>query len=145
MPWDDLIKITNKAEAKVKIQGSTHLDQWYPKGKRLLKISLNSQDDQAKKAKAIVSQAKANLPASDQSEASKKIRKEKKKKWQQKKRAKKDVKESSPATAASKSNAVQVADGQKKKKACNASEVTCYSCNKKGHYAFHSSEPKAKK
>ncbi len=33
MPWDDLIRAANKAEARVKIQGSTHLDQRYLKGK----------------------------------------------------------------------------------------------------------------
>ncbi len=26
MPWDDLIRTANKAEARAKIQGSTHLD-----------------------------------------------------------------------------------------------------------------------
>ncbi len=40
-------------------------------------MSLNSWDDQTEKAKATLPQAKASLPASDQSEALKKIRKEK--------------------------------------------------------------------
>ncbi len=47
MPWDDLIRAANKAEARAKIQGSTHLHQRCPKGKRLLKMSLNARDDQA--------------------------------------------------------------------------------------------------
>ncbi len=50
MPWDDLIRAANKAEARAKIQGSTHLDQRCSRGKRLLKMSLNSQDDQPEKA-----------------------------------------------------------------------------------------------
>lgn len=29
IPWDNQISITNKAEVKAKIQGSTHLDQQY--------------------------------------------------------------------------------------------------------------------
>ncbi len=82
MLWDNLIRAANKAEARAKIQRSIHLNQWCPKGKRLLKMSLNSRDDQAKKAKATLPQAKASSPASDQSEAPEKIRKEKKKKWQ---------------------------------------------------------------
>ncbi len=31
MPWDDLIRAANKAETRVRIQGSTHLDQQCPK------------------------------------------------------------------------------------------------------------------
>ncbi len=30
MPWDKLIKATNKAEARANIQESIHLDQQYP-------------------------------------------------------------------------------------------------------------------
>ncbi len=41
MPWDDLIRVANKAEARVKIQKSTHLDQQCPKEKRPLNMSLN--------------------------------------------------------------------------------------------------------
>ncbi len=145
MPWDNLIKAANKAETRAKIQESTYLDQWCAKGKQPLKMSLNSRDDQAEKAKAILLQAKASPPASDQSEAPEKIRKEKKKKWQQKERARKDPKEGNPAPAASGSNTVQATGGQKKKKTRDASEVTCYSCNKKGHYASDCFEPKAKK
>ncbi len=49
MPWDDLIKAANKAEARAKIQENTPLDQRRPKGKQLLKMSLNARDDQAKR------------------------------------------------------------------------------------------------
>ncbi len=69
MPWDDLIRTANKAEARAKIQGSIHLDQRCPNGKRPLKMSLNSRDNQAKKPKATVPPAKADPPKSDQSEA----------------------------------------------------------------------------
>ncbi len=50
MPWDNLIRGANKAEVRAKIQGSTHLDQWCPKGKQPLKMSLNSRDNQPEKA-----------------------------------------------------------------------------------------------
>ncbi len=33
MPWNDLIRVVNKAEARAKIQGSTQLDQQCSKGK----------------------------------------------------------------------------------------------------------------
>ncbi len=60
MLWDDLIRAANKAEAKIKIPRSTHLDQRYPRGKWPLKISLNSRDDQTDK-KAPKTKEKANL------------------------------------------------------------------------------------
>ncbi len=81
MPWDDLVKVANKAEARARIQGSTHLDQWCPKGKWPLKMSLNSRDNQAEKPKATAPSAKVDPPKSDQSEASDKVRKDRKKKW----------------------------------------------------------------
>ncbi len=52
MPWDNLIRAANKAEARAKIQGSTYLDQRFPKEKQYLKMSLNARDDQVKKPKA---------------------------------------------------------------------------------------------
>ncbi len=74
MPWDDLIRAANKAKARAKIQGSTHLDQRCLKGKQPLKMSLNARDDQVKKTKATPSQTKASPPTSDQSEVTKKAK-----------------------------------------------------------------------
>lgn len=45
MSWDDLIRAAIKAEARTKIQGSIYLNQQYPKGKQLLKKSLNTYDN----------------------------------------------------------------------------------------------------
>ena len=50
MPWDNLVSTANKAEAKAKIEGSTHLDQRCHKRKQPLKMSLNSQDNQLERA-----------------------------------------------------------------------------------------------
>ncbi len=96
MPWDDLIRAANKAEARAKIQGNTHLDQWCPKKKRPLKMSLNSRDNQTDK-KASQAKDKGN-PVEQGSEAEKsfeKARKEKKKKGRQRWREKPN-----PATGA---------------------------------------------
>ncbi len=90
MPWDDLIRAANKPEARAKIQGSTHLDQRYLKGKRSLKMSLNSQDNQPEKAQqksGAVFQGLTPDKAPDKAsqaeqgnEASEKARKDKKRK-----------------------------------------------------------------
>lgn len=45
MPWDNLVCAANKAEAKAKIQGITHLDQRCLKEKYPLKLSLNSRNN----------------------------------------------------------------------------------------------------
>ncbi len=79
IPWDNLVRATNKAEARARIQESIYLDQRCPKRKQPLKMSLNAWDDQTKKPKATVPPAKANPPKSDQSEASDKIRKDREK------------------------------------------------------------------
>ncbi len=79
---DHLIRVANKAEARAKIQKSTHLDQHCPKGKKPLKMSLNFRDDQTKAPQA---KDKAN-PIEQVFEAEKsseKARKEKKKKSRQ--------------------------------------------------------------
>ncbi len=83
MPWDDLIRAANKAEARTKIQESTHLDQRCLKGKQPLKMSLNACDNQVKKTKT-TSPTKASPSTPDQLEvikkAKNKARKEKKRK-----------------------------------------------------------------
>ncbi len=150
MPWDDLIRAANKAEARAKIQGSTHLDQRYPKRKRPLKMSLNAHDDQAEKAKATPPQAKASLLASDQSEvtekAKKKAKKEKKRRGHQRKWNRREGRDGSPAAMGV--NATQVTEDQKKKwrdgqgPKRDISEITCYNCNKKDYYSRDCIEPK---
>ncbi len=60
MLWDDLVRVANKAGARARVQKNTYLDQRYLKRKWLLKMSLNSQDDQIKKPKARAPPAKAD-------------------------------------------------------------------------------------
>ncbi len=163
MPCDDIIRAANKAEARTKIQESTNLDQRCPKGKRPLKMSLNARDDQAK-PKITAPQARAHSPPAGQSEASGGARREKKRMC----RGRQGHREANPAKSqedasetdvsennASKANASQVGKAQKKaqqeapkRKRRNgpsrrdASAVTCYNCNKKGHYAKYCTESK---
>lgn len=87
MPWNDLVTITNKAKARAKILKSMHLNQWYPKEKWLLKMSLHSRNNQTdkktlqakEKASAQAKQQTKKLKKSEKSKKSKKTRKEKKK------------------------------------------------------------------
>ena len=64
---------------------------------------------------------------SESTESSEKARKEKKKKWL-KERKEKKAKDTTPASGSNATNA-----GGKKKK--DLSQITCYNCNKSGHYA----------
>ncbi len=150
IPWDDLIRAANKAEARAKIQGSTHLDQQCHKGKRPLKMSLNARDDQAKKTKATPPLTKASPPTSDQSEvtekAKEKARKEKQRRGHQGKQDRQEERDGSPAATGA--NATQATEGQKKKRRDgqgskrDISEITCCNCNKKGHYSRECTKPK---
>ena len=49
MLLNNLVNTANKAKAKAKIQKNTQLGQQYFKRKRLLKMNLNSKDDQTDK------------------------------------------------------------------------------------------------
>ncbi len=90
VPWYNLIRAANKAEAGAKVQGSTDLNKRCPKRKQPLKMSLNARDDQAEKIKVTLPQTRANFRTFDQSEviekAKEKARKEKKKRGHQGKR-----------------------------------------------------------
>lgn len=155
--WDDLVSAANRAEAKARIHGSHHLDQQCPRGKRPLKMCLNPHEQPAQ-PKASAPQTRAHSPPADQSEASGRAQRERKRTLRGK-----GHREASPATSqdvsepndsrtdASGTNATQAEEAQKeapKRKRQNGPnkrdvhEVTCYNCNKKGHYAKHCTEPK---
>ncbi len=112
MPWDDLIRTANKAEARAKIQGSTYLDQWCLNKKQPLKISLNARDNQT-----TAPQTRPYSPLAGQSKASGGA-------WREKKqtcRERREHREASPAksqedaseTDTSEANARQAREAQK--------------------------------
>ena len=76
----------------------------------------------------------SNFQHSKNTKTSEKVRKEKKKNWYWEKRDKKDKKKDT--TPATEENAINIGDGQRKKNQpiADASNVTCYNCDKKGHY-----------
>lgn len=65
MSWDNLVRTVYRAKAKICIQGNINLNQQCLKRKWPLKMSINSQDNQAGKLKFLVSPAKANALTSD--------------------------------------------------------------------------------
>lgn len=90
MSQANLVYVANKAQAKTRIYGNIYLDKCCPKEKRLLKMNINSQNNQAKKLKTTALQAKANFPQSDQLKASNKAKKDGKKKQQKEKQKRKN-------------------------------------------------------
>ena len=82
----------------------------------------------------------ASTPAATQdSEPSDKGKKDKKKKYWQ---GKKDSKESKDSTnPASGVNAAEVGGKGKRRKKKDVSEITCFNCNKRGHYSNSCPEP----
>ncbi len=144
LPWDKLVRAANKAEAKARIHKNQHLDQRCPKGKRPVKLRLKDSNEQfSKKTKAAPPQQKsAGSPQSDQ--AAEKAQKEKKKNWHRKERKRKEAGANSEGTTATDSNAT----GEKKNSGQNRgqnkgqnrsqqdlSQIICWNCYKKRHYA----------
>ncbi len=113
-------------------------------------MSLNAHDDQAKKTRTLPQTKVVSPLTSDRSEvtekAKEKAKKEKKRREHQEKRDIQKGRDVSPATMGA--NATQATEGQKKKwrnsqgPKRDISEITCYNCNKKGHYSKDCTKPK---
>ncbi len=123
-------------------------------------MDLNSRDDQAKKTKTLRSQSQASLLMSDQLEvaekAKEKARKEKKRREHPRMKKKRreyhgkqdrwEGRDGSLTTTGA--NTTQTIEDQKKNwhnsqgSKRDILEITCYNCNKKGHYSRDCTKPK---
>ncbi len=147
LSWEELVTMANRAKAKARIHNNQQLDQRCLWGKRPLKLTYKESQEQPEKtqSKAITFGLSVSPPAKPSSssgpqqsesgpEASEKARKEKKKKVNRERRRRKGRERNIPANG---SNAKNTAG----KKNRDLSQVTCYTCNKKGHYSRDSTEP----
>ena len=129
-----------RTEAKAGLQSSFYVretDQQVSRGNRPAHTTAHKVQTQGaiKDHRGDKSKAKASVPTSTQdSQSSDKVRKDKKKKQHKAKR------NSTPATGV---NKAEVGDHEKKKKDVN--EITCYNCNRKGHYLNKCPKPQKPK
>ena len=111
-------RLSNNTASRVQTQGTTAKDS-------------HKEEPKVKEVKPTLSRA------AEASEPLEQARKEKKRKKHSKRR---DKKEQTPASTA---NVTEVQQKKKKKNQDrDVSEVTCYNCNKKGHYANTCTKPK---
>ena len=143
--WEQLIEKTIEAKAKAGLQPSfilREIDQRCPRGNRLAhttaaksQASASSARDPRTKPSTKKALAPDKPPDSSRTEhgetSDKKVRKKKKKK-QRHKNVEQAGKDSTPATGV---NASSIAVGKTSHRK-DPSLITCYNCNKKGHYAF---------
>ena len=147
LSWEELVTAANRAESKARIHNNQHLDQRCPRDKQPLKLTFKESREQPEKtqSKATTSGLSVTPPAKLSSssgpqqsehdpETTEQARKEKKKKANREKRGRGKREGSTPAT---RSNANNTAG----KKNRDLSQVTCYTCNKRGHYSRDCTEP----
>ena len=141
LSWEDIVTTANRVEAKARIHNNQHLDQQCPWGKRPLKLTFKESWKQPEKTKSKATTSGLSVtppakPSSDSGpqrsehgpEASEKAKKEKRKKANRERRGSGRRERSTSATG---SNAKNTAG----KKNRDLSQVTCYTCNKNGHYS----------
>ena len=143
--WEELVKKTIEVEAKVSLLPSPFvrdMDQRCPQCNRPATMSKSQASstrdprDEPSLDKALASNKPPHSLRSENGDTSdKKARKEKKKK-QRRRDAEQAGKDPTPATGV---NASSTKTHPRRK---DPSLITCYNCNKKGHYADHCSEPR---
>ena len=147
--YKELVAKTVRAEAKAGLRPSSYIretDQQVPRGNWPAHTTAHKVQTQGamkdhrgddSKAKVSTSTQEVTTQRTNDAEGSEKARKEKKKSRRNRRRNQED---STPATGV---NKAEVGDHRTKKK--DISEISCYNCNKKGHYSNKCPEPRKSK
>ena len=146
--YEELVAKAVRAEAKADLQTSSYVretDLQILRGNRSAHTTAHKVQTQGAVSRGDESKGKssASTPASASTDPkpSDKARKDKKKKQH---RDKRDSRESRD-TPASGFNVTEVGEKKRRRKRKDPSEITCYNCNKPGHYANKYPEPRKSK
>ena len=145
--FEEMVQRAVNAEAKVGLRSSTMVwdsDTCYPKGHRpshnsSSKVQTQGSKDSSRPKKTKPKDPKSALSRDNAAESPRKgNKKDKKKRFRsQKQEHTKERKEQTPATNV---NTTDVS--KKKKKRRDVSEIMCFNCDKKGHFASNYTKPK---
>ena len=146
--YEELVAKAVRAETKAGLRPCSYMretDIQVLRGSRPAHTTAHKVQTQGAMPRGEDSKASKAPASTPESEPSDKARKEKKKKQYKDRRDSREPRDST--TPATRVNAAEVGDKKKKKKKKkrDASKVTCYNCNKLGHYADQYPEPRRPK
>ena len=141
--YEELVSKAVRGEVKTGLQPSSYMqkaDLQVLRGSRPTHTTAHKVQMQGAVTRRDKSKAKAPAPTPAQDpEPSDKSKKDKKKKHYREKKDSRELKDST--TSASGVNAAEVGGKGRRRNKKNASEITCFNYNKKGHYSNRCPEP----